>query len=243
MPNSKKKTKRGGKNKQQQQGRVETFSGAELCQFPNAANAATLSLIPSNTQFNQRLNNMADIFMFFRFTWIEIEFFTTTGTGVYGYIPGDSNSLPDTQGEIISLEPSAICHLGQTIPVRMVIGRKMLVGSAINKWFKTTVNGAVQSIDEIQGYICCNVSGATPTVNVVFRYTCEFTGWAGTANIPKPLKPKISDPSDAEEVHLRAEMTLAKREAAIALLKDLGIEVPTALSSIWQFSGFSPSDK
>ncbi len=170
--------KKGGKN-------IEVFCGSITGVGISSAIAGSIPLIPSNTFWGSRLNAMADTFQNFRFTKLDIKFcppLAALDTAV-GVVTGTVDTDPATPITVSQCEYSAIKFNSQTVPARLVVPRKFLVGQSQLKWFKTQV-GTPEAGFEVQGSIYMAMN-ATSSMNLWVDYEIEFCDWIATTSTPK----------------------------------------------------------
>lgn len=170
--------KKGGKN-------IETICGSITGVIVNVGTSGSVPLIPSNAFWGSRLNAMADAFQNFRFTKLDIKFCPPLGAldCVIGVATGTVDTDPATIATVSQCEYSQIKFNSQTVPSRLQIPRKFLVGQSQLKWFKTQL-GTPEAGFEVQGTIYAAASAST-SFNLWVDFEVEFCDWMATTSTPK----------------------------------------------------------
>jgi len=148
---------------------------------------------------------IADNYQFYRFTRIKIELLPSTedqATGTQtsaslaaGYLPGPApDSPPASEASILALPHANFLSQGSTVPRRITLPRRELVGDGIVMWYKT-IAGTPDAQFETQGIIYTFASAAgtiTNGVNFFVHYTVEFQGWSIATNTPLAVPKDVS---------------------------------------------------
>ncbi len=196
----------------------ETISGQQL--FISTTNNA-LTQVPVAPSSFTRVLAIADSFSFYRFTKIKIEMLPSledaaSGTQQYaslalGYLPGVApDTPPANEASVLALPYANFLSQGSTVPRRITIPKRELVGDGQLKWYKT-IAGAADSQFETQGIIygwaSSNAGSITSGVNWMVHYTCQLQGWILAGNTPMIV------PKDCSKVIDHSNLLVSKHKA------------------------------
>ena len=201
--------------------KIETVCGTEFYTILSGAASGQLSLSPQNIT---RATTISDVFQFFRFKRIEVQWLGGTLSVALGFTP-NSDSPPATIQNCLQLEPSNISWGLATVPSKLVIDRSILIGQGMNKWWKTRDSTNIQPIDELQGLICAVASTST-TFNIVFKWEMELCGWAPTGSTPLPsmtILKQFASLSDEDKKRLLVELVGSGVVSSAPSVKALGV--------------------
>jgi len=219
MPRNTKQSKRAGGSKQVNAGaeRIEAVSGRIILRGTNVVGGAPalVGLTPGFGALSgtitangyEKLNAMADLFQFFRFTRLSARFASST-TGqmnVLAYFPDEPITLPTTAIDVMTapwvsdLVYQATTHCVPATPRAQVIPRRVLCQSNV-KWWRTKISASVDDQFEYQGMISVGPPD-TASGNVYWdlSYTCEFKNFIGAALTPLKPGPKPTDPETKDQ--------------------------------------------
>ncbi len=150
-----------------------------------------------------RLTELADAFQLYRFTSVDLTLYpsvggtTTNGPSLWcvGYLSGAATtSTPTTFVQVSEFErvqyaswvpTGVLAAQAITMPTNLHLDRSLLMGEAVAPWFKTTVDGSLETWQELQGGLWF-ATAATITTNplvcdVVIKYVCELCAELPTA--------------------------------------------------------------
>lgn len=199
--------------------RGETISGQQLFINTTGGSAVPVPVAPSS--FTRALA-IADNYQYYRFTRLKIEILPSledqaSGAQVYasmaaGYNPGSApDTPPATEAAVLALPYAVFLSQGSTVPRRVTIPRRELVGNGPLKWYKT-IASTQDAAFEIQGivYTFASASGTISNgVNFMIHYTVEFQAWALAGNTP------LFVPKDISKLEDHTRMLRAKHEAKV----------------------------
>ncbi len=195
----------------------ETISGQQL--FISTTNGA-LTQVPVAPSSFTRVLAIADSFSYYRFTKIKIEMLPSyedaaTGTQTFaslalGYLPGVApDTPPANEASVLALPYANFLSQGSTVPRRITIPKRELVGDGQLKWYKT-IAGAADSQFETQGIIygwAAAAGSLTTGLNWMVHYTCQLQGWILAANTPFVV------PKDVSKIDDHTKMLIARQKA------------------------------
>lgn len=174
--------------------KVVVVSGRDIVPSNLVAGALSFPIVPIN--FN-RTATVCDVFEMYRFTSLTcraIPNAAPTGPLVFGATPGVVSNVPSTRAQAFDMSVSAYVPLGTIAQYaqyarlnnQISLGRKFLITDSANKWWKTQQSaGSPPDWDAVQAAIYF-VGNATDSFDLLFTYTCEFTGPLNASNTPLP---------------------------------------------------------
>ncbi len=169
------------------------LAGAAVSTSYNAPTITSDNLSPA---IDVRLNAIADVFQYYRFTQLKVSLMpyddgTNEATVSSGYIPRVPNTAPTTHNQIMNLPGSVFKGFGQTIPASYRLGKSVLIADAPLKWYQTIV-GTEDTQWEIQGVLYHASNGKTASSPFVYivEGVCEFKGRSAASQTPMFLQPK-----------------------------------------------------
>ncbi len=208
MGRRKRSGKKGGANLNKHGSDVQVLYGHELKQ--NTVTGLTqVVLIPFN--FTRALA-MADNFQFYRFRRIKCTILpSNNGTSLsatipqsiaMGYAPGPAPDTPPArQNDVVNLNRSSFMGRAATVPVKLQLGPKELIGDTPIKWYKT-IAGAPDVQWEQQGVVyfySAAATGASTLFDIMWDYEIEFQGLMVATSTPLQL---CGPPSDSNSMVL-----------------------------------------
>jgi len=170
--------------------RIIKESGRTRVTSAPSASSATLSLDVSPVSFGGRLDSMADLFLEYRFTKLNIlAYYTLAAPAANGatvinnpevtvcYQPVKLNTAPSTHQQLIDFQAANI-GLG---PQRLKVSRNILIDQVPVKWFLTRATASAPADLEVQGMISYKVTDPDTTTGVfnrliVVEWQIEFRG-------------------------------------------------------------------
>lgn len=180
--------------------RIEVIEGQQL--FVNTTNV-TVVQVPIQPSSFTRVLSISDNFQYYRCTRLQVIVMpsiedtaagaTNYGSMAAGYLPGSApDTPPANEASVLALPFVTFLSNGQTVPSRLNVPRRELIGMSQLKWYKT-IAGTPDAQFETQGILYTFGSWQTaPTIGVNFliKYRFELQGWSLTGNTPLTHVPK-----------------------------------------------------
>lgn len=176
---------------QKSSGKIERVFGRFYTARSTIVTGSAQSSISLNAALDGgRLNAIADLYRFYRFTMVKVHFafgsLTSSGTGsdtnngaMVAFSKG-SITLPTTAFEISQIENYQHFFGCQTEPSVLKLSKKDLLSMHAVKWFQTTSVGDAE-LDTQGTFVFCTIAertglavANTTSLNMVFEFWCEF---------------------------------------------------------------------
>jgi hypothetical protein len=161
-----------------------------------------------------RLVDIADDFLFYRFTELTVELLTPGPAGtataecvvqVLGFLPETTDTPPASATQVGDLLHSVFSGYTNQVgsesapmpmrgtPARLTLGRSDLVSANANKWWKTKVSSNLETWEEIQGSLYLGTDSSANSASVVgyalmFKGVCEFSSPCNATQTPWAIR-------------------------------------------------------
>lgn len=147
-------------------------------------------LFPGTT-FDAQLYNLKRTFGLYRFEHINVTLYPVTGGySALSYTDGTFTNAPTTLASM-GVMGTLLVSQDISVPVRMRIGFRKLVGENANKWWRSSADALTSAWDEYQGtffYI-----GSGQALQYTLDYTIRFSNPSPTVVNPQPRRTIVTD--------------------------------------------------
>jgi len=167
----------------------------------------TPSLIPitnlaAGFLFSSRLSDIASSFALTRCMSLTVQFMDQSPAGsvsMAAYQPGTTFVTPTTITQVGESPGASVWMPGMTVPARLSLGRRDLMGPSPQKWWPTQITGTPTEQD-IQGSLILVAGANSTTLNVVVQGVYQFTAPSNAGLFqPGPSRPLVEDTETKSE--------------------------------------------